>query len=89
MLTVDPRKRITAVEALNHPWIGQRETVASHEERLEIIPRLKEFNSARRRFKASVYAVIAAQRNFGEFSTENSIQESVNDANEIASSDTT
>lgn len=89
MLTVDPGKRITAAEALNHPWIGQRETVASHEEKPEIQHRLIEFNSARRRFKASVYAVIAAQRSFGESSTENSVQESVNDANEIASSDTT
>ncbi|GIY97159.1 hypothetical protein CEXT_652831 [Caerostris extrusa] len=29
MLTVNPAKRITASEALKHPWICQRERVAS------------------------------------------------------------
>ena len=54
MLTVDPGKRITAIGALNHSWIGQRETVASNLERPKTIDRLITFNSARRTFKAAV-----------------------------------
>ena len=67
MMSVDPAKRATAKEALDHPWISQREIVASHSERHETIDKLKNFLSARSRFRAAVFATIAAGRaNFGK-----------------------
>ena len=65
MLSVDPAKRINAKEALNHPWISQREVVASHSERYETIDKLKKFLSARSRFRAAVFATIVAQKGMG------------------------
>ncbi|GBO34568.1 Calcium/calmodulin-dependent protein kinase type II alpha chain, partial [Araneus ventricosus] len=50
MLTVNPAKRITAGEALKHPWICQRERVASTLHRQETVDCLKKFN-ARRKLK--------------------------------------
>jgi len=52
MLTVNPAKRITAAEALKHPWICQRERVASVVHRQETVDCLKKFN-ARRKLKVS------------------------------------
>lgn len=52
MLTVNPGKRITAAEALKHPWICQRERVASVVHRQETVDCLKKFN-ARRKLKVS------------------------------------
>uniref|UniRef100_A0A8C0L5E2 calcium/calmodulin-dependent protein kinase n=1 Tax=Canis lupus dingo TaxID=286419 RepID=A0A8C0L5E2_CANLU len=48
MLTINPAKRITAHEALKHPW--QRSTVASMMHRQETVECLKKFN-ARRKLK--------------------------------------
>uniref|UniRef100_A0A8C8Z5Q4 calcium/calmodulin-dependent protein kinase n=1 Tax=Prolemur simus TaxID=1328070 RepID=A0A8C8Z5Q4_PROSS len=50
MLTINPAKRITASEALKHPWICQRSTVASMMHRQETVDCLKKFN-ARRKLK--------------------------------------
>jgi len=50
MLTVNPAKRITAAEALKHPWICQRERVASVVHRQETVDCLRKFN-ARRKLK--------------------------------------
>uniref|UniRef100_A0A2K6S737 calcium/calmodulin-dependent protein kinase n=1 Tax=Saimiri boliviensis boliviensis TaxID=39432 RepID=A0A2K6S737_SAIBB len=52
MLTINPAKRITASEALKHPWICQRSTVASMMHRQETVDCLKKFN-ARRKLKVS------------------------------------
>uniref|UniRef100_A0AAY4EQ09 calcium/calmodulin-dependent protein kinase n=1 Tax=Denticeps clupeoides TaxID=299321 RepID=A0AAY4EQ09_9TELE len=52
MLTINPSKRITASEALKHPWICQRSTVASMMHRQETVECLKKFN-ARRKLKVS------------------------------------
>ena len=41
MLVVNPEKRITAEEALNHPWISQPEMVAGKTMRQETIENLK------------------------------------------------
>uniref|UniRef100_A0A671QM86 calcium/calmodulin-dependent protein kinase n=2 Tax=Sinocyclocheilus TaxID=75365 RepID=A0A671QM86_9TELE len=52
MLTINPSKRITAAEALKHPWICQRSTVASMMHRQETVECLKKFN-ARRKLKVT------------------------------------
>uniref|UniRef100_A0AAR2IWF4 calcium/calmodulin-dependent protein kinase n=1 Tax=Pygocentrus nattereri TaxID=42514 RepID=A0AAR2IWF4_PYGNA len=53
MLTINPSKRITASEALKHPWICQRSTVASMMHRQETVECLKKFN-ARRKLKVTL-----------------------------------
>ncbi|XP_030920948.1 calcium/calmodulin-dependent protein kinase type II subunit beta [Geospiza fortis] len=45
MLTINPAKRITAHEALKHPWVCQRSTVASMMHRQETVECLKKFNA--------------------------------------------
>ncbi|CAC5402158.1 CAMK2 [Mytilus coruscus] len=63
MLTVNPAKRITALEALRHPWICQRERVASVVHRQETVDCLKKFN-ARRKLKGAILTTMLATRNF-------------------------
>ncbi|XP_046141038.1 calcium/calmodulin-dependent protein kinase type II delta chain isoform X12 [Osmia bicornis bicornis] len=63
MLTVNPSKRITASEALKHPWICQRERVASVVHRQETVDCLKKFN-ARRKLKVAILTTMLATRNF-------------------------
>uniref|UniRef100_A0A3Q4G7H8 calcium/calmodulin-dependent protein kinase n=1 Tax=Neolamprologus brichardi TaxID=32507 RepID=A0A3Q4G7H8_NEOBR len=53
MLTINPAKRITAQEALKHPWVCQRSTVASMMHRQETVECLKKFN-ARRKLKVHI-----------------------------------
>uniref|UniRef100_A0A8C6NXU2 calcium/calmodulin-dependent protein kinase n=1 Tax=Nothobranchius furzeri TaxID=105023 RepID=A0A8C6NXU2_NOTFU len=57
MLTINPAKRITAQEALKHPWVCQRSTVASMMHRQETVECLKKFN-ARRKLKEPQTTVI-------------------------------
>ncbi|XP_068044435.1 calcium/calmodulin-dependent protein kinase type II subunit delta isoform X8 [Anomalospiza imberbis] len=63
MLTINPAKRITASEALKHPWICQRSTVASMMHRQETVDCLKKFN-ARRKLKGAILTTMLATRNF-------------------------
>ncbi|XP_071057461.1 calcium/calmodulin-dependent protein kinase type II alpha chain isoform X7 [Onthophagus taurus] len=63
MLSVNPSKRITAAEALKHPWICQRERVASVVHRQETVDCLKKFN-ARRKLKGAILTTMLATRNF-------------------------
>ncbi|XP_063984783.1 calcium/calmodulin-dependent protein kinase type II alpha chain isoform X19 [Diachasmimorpha longicaudata] len=63
MLTVNPTRRITASEALRHPWICQRERVASVVHRQETVDCLKKFN-ARRKLKGAILTTMLATRNF-------------------------
>ncbi|XP_074647809.1 calcium/calmodulin-dependent protein kinase type II delta chain-like isoform X3 [Tubulanus polymorphus] len=63
MLTTNPAKRITAAEALKHPWICQRERVASVVHRQETVDCLKKFN-ARRKLKGAILTTMIATRNF-------------------------
>uniref|UniRef100_A0A8C7XF19 calcium/calmodulin-dependent protein kinase n=1 Tax=Oryzias sinensis TaxID=183150 RepID=A0A8C7XF19_9TELE len=55
MLTINPAKRITAAEALKHPWISHRSTVASCMHRQETVECLKKFN-ARRKLKVRPFS---------------------------------
>ncbi|XP_061420943.1 calcium/calmodulin-dependent protein kinase type II delta chain isoform X36 [Lethenteron reissneri] len=63
MLTINPAKRITAAEALKHPWICQRSTVASCMHRQETVECLRKFN-ARRKLKGAILTTMLATRNF-------------------------
>ncbi|XP_066570377.1 calcium/calmodulin-dependent protein kinase type II subunit beta isoform X7 [Amia ocellicauda] len=63
MLTINPAKRITAQEALKHPWVCQRSTVASMMHRQETVECLKKFN-ARRKLKGAILTTMLATRNF-------------------------
>ncbi|XP_062244167.1 calcium/calmodulin-dependent protein kinase type II delta 2 chain isoform X1 [Platichthys flesus] len=63
MLTINPSKRITSAEALKHPWICQRSTVASMMHRQETVECLKKFN-ARRKLKGAILTTLLVTRNF-------------------------
>uniref|UniRef100_A0A8P4KL31 calcium/calmodulin-dependent protein kinase n=1 Tax=Dicentrarchus labrax TaxID=13489 RepID=A0A8P4KL31_DICLA len=56
MLTINPAKRITADQAIKHPWVCQRSTVASMMHRQETVECLRKFN-ARRKLKVSMDTV--------------------------------
>uniref|UniRef100_A0A8P4GRW1 calcium/calmodulin-dependent protein kinase n=1 Tax=Dicentrarchus labrax TaxID=13489 RepID=A0A8P4GRW1_DICLA len=53
MLTINPAKRITADQAIKHPWVCQRSTVASMMHRQETVECLRKFN-ARRKLKGAI-----------------------------------
>ncbi|XP_052006517.1 calcium/calmodulin-dependent protein kinase type II subunit gamma-like isoform X21 [Xyrauchen texanus] len=63
MLTINPAKRITADQALKHPWICQRSTVASMMHRQETVECLRKFN-ARRKLKGAIITTMLVSRNF-------------------------
>ncbi|XP_041957687.1 calcium/calmodulin-dependent protein kinase type II subunit beta-like isoform X5 [Alosa sapidissima] len=63
MLTINPAKRITSQEALKHPWVCQRSTVASMMHRQETVECLKKFN-ARRKLKGAILTTMLVSRNF-------------------------
>uniref|UniRef100_A0AAZ3RU38 calcium/calmodulin-dependent protein kinase n=1 Tax=Oncorhynchus tshawytscha TaxID=74940 RepID=A0AAZ3RU38_ONCTS len=62
MLTINPAKRVTATDALKHPWICQRSTVASMMHRQETVECLRKFN-ARRKLKGPVLIAKHNRRN--------------------------
>uniref|UniRef100_A0A9J7YYQ3 calcium/calmodulin-dependent protein kinase n=1 Tax=Cyprinus carpio carpio TaxID=630221 RepID=A0A9J7YYQ3_CYPCA len=63
MLTINPAKRITADQALKHPWVCQRSTVASMIHRQETVECLRKFN-ARRKLKGAILTTMLVSRNF-------------------------
>uniref|UniRef100_A0A7N6B9Q2 calcium/calmodulin-dependent protein kinase n=1 Tax=Anabas testudineus TaxID=64144 RepID=A0A7N6B9Q2_ANATE len=78
MLTINPAKRVTATDALKHPWICQRSTVASMMHRQETVECLKKFN-ARRKLKGAILTTMLATRNFsGRTESGISFQSSLN-----------
>uniref|UniRef100_A0A672LT30 calcium/calmodulin-dependent protein kinase n=1 Tax=Sinocyclocheilus grahami TaxID=75366 RepID=A0A672LT30_SINGR len=72
MLTINPAKRIMAQEALKHPWVCQRSTVASMMHRQETVECLKKFN-ARRKLKGAILTTMLVSRNFSGKFTSNSL----------------
>ncbi|CRL02127.1 CLUMA_CG015141, isoform A [Clunio marinus] len=94
MLTVNPHKRITASEALKHPWISQRERVASAIHRQETVDCLKKFN-ARRKLKGAILTTMLATRNFSsksviakaKESSDEKVKESSDSSNNIEEDD--
>ncbi|KDR19560.1 Calcium/calmodulin-dependent protein kinase type IV [Zootermopsis nevadensis] len=59
LLHIEPLKRPTATEVLNHPWVRGETTRQNHMS--STIKRLREFN-ARRKFRAATHAVLATHR---------------------------
>ena len=63
LLTKDPAQRINVDQALKHPWIAQRESVASRVHRQMTIDQLKRFN-ARRKLKVRIIFLNAKKKIF-------------------------
>ncbi|CAM9267552.1 unnamed protein product, partial [Hapterophycus canaliculatus] len=61
MLTVDPKKRLTAEQALQHPYLKIDTTVLKDHNMDQNLGRMKLFN-ARRKFKSAIQTVILADR---------------------------
>jgi len=59
MLTVNPRKRVTAIEALNNTWITGSDASLAGKDLGKNLEEFKKFN-AKRKFKAAVKGVVAA-----------------------------
>ncbi|XP_077468754.1 calcium/calmodulin-dependent protein kinase type II subunit gamma isoform X5 [Stigmatopora argus] len=68
MLTINPAKRITADQAIKHPWVCQRSTVASMVHRQETVECLRKFN-ARRKLKGAILTTMLVSRNFSACKT--------------------
>merc|ERR1711963_498206 len=85
MLTVNPSKRTRSDEALKHPWICQRERVASMVHRQETVDCLKKF-SARRKLKGAILTTMLVSRNF---STRSIASKGKSDVKESTDSSTT
>uniref|UniRef100_A0A5S6R3B7 Calcium/calmodulin-dependent protein kinase type II n=1 Tax=Trichuris muris TaxID=70415 RepID=A0A5S6R3B7_TRIMR len=87
MLTVNPRKRITADQALKHPWICQRERIASLVHRQDTVDCLKKFN-ARRKLKGAILTTMIATRNLSKIKNSSSASASADNlASKVVTAD--
>uniref|UniRef100_A0A8C6V0S2 calcium/calmodulin-dependent protein kinase n=1 Tax=Neogobius melanostomus TaxID=47308 RepID=A0A8C6V0S2_9GOBI len=76
MLTINPAKRITAEQALKHPWICHRSTVASMMHRQETVECLRKFN-ARRKLKPMEYTGVCHLLTFSPQPSTNNTKNSI------------
>jgi len=85
MLKVDPSKRITADQALKHPWIFLRKGLTSTDHLPGTVECLKKFN-ARRKLKGAVYTTMIASKGFSvrkkSLATESNIVNSIPEENQ-------
>ncbi|KHN73489.1 Protein lin-2 [Toxocara canis] len=57
LLTVDPHKRISAEEALNHEWIRERDRAAPKKHLQSTVEQIRRYNS-RRKLKSNILATV-------------------------------
>ncbi|XP_006977992.1 calcium/calmodulin-dependent protein kinase type IV isoform X1 [Peromyscus maniculatus bairdii] len=72
LIVLDPKKRLTTFQALQHPWVTGKAANFVHMDTAQ--KKLQEFN-ARRKLKAAVKAVVASSRLGSASSSHSSLQE--------------
>ncbi|KAK1345079.1 hypothetical protein QTO34_013784 [Cnephaeus nilssonii] len=72
LIVLDPKKRLTTFQALQHPWVTGKAANFVHMDTAQ--KKLQEFN-ARRKLKAAVKAVVASSRLGSASSSHGSLQE--------------
>ncbi|GAB1301536.1 Calcium/calmodulin-dependent protein kinase IV [Apodemus speciosus] len=72
LIVLDPKKRLTTFQALQHPWVTGKAANFVHMDTAQ--KKLQEFN-ARRKLKAAVKAVVASSRLGSASSSHSNIQE--------------
>jgi len=85
LLKTNQLERITATDALRHPWISQSERIASHIHRQQTVDAMKAWN-ARRKLKGAIITMIAS-RNFSTRASISKTSKDVKPSNESEKDD--